>query len=448
LFGFSQLGPSTLTAADAIIVSVKDMHETVAGPERAFLIGVRDGRVKELEAESLLRELRCLADTLGVATVGSMTIVLRERNPALLAGSGKTDEIIAAAKLAGADSIIFDRPLSPIQQRNWEILSDLTVYDRSELIIKIFASRAHTREASLQVELARLQYALPRLSHSYEDLHRQKGGRYGTKGSGEQKLELDRREISRRIADIKEDLKHVRQNRLTQRKQRDRMELPRAAIIGYTNAGKSSLLNALASTTVLAEDKLFATLDPTTRRLNTANGPVLITDTVGFIRNLPHGLIEAFKATLEEASEADLLVHVLDAADPECETQFSTTRTVLSEIGAGSARSLVVYNKIDLLPDREVLRFMGRVHDDPLFISARTGEGLQALRDAIGKALAGDLIELDLLVPPEDYAAVAMVYREAVVLSEDHVATGTRLHCRVPERLVARLKPYSLSSLT
>jgi GTPase len=402
-----------------------------------------------LKAESLLRELTGLADTLGVETVGSAMVVLRERNPAFLTGTGKADELVAAAKALEADSIIFDRALSPTQQRNWEELSGLSVYDRAELIIKIFASRAHTREASLQVELARLQYALPRLSHSYEDLHRQKGGRYGTKGSGEQKLELDRREISRRIADIKEELKSVRKNRETQRKKRERLELPRAAIVGYTNAGKSSILNALARADVLAEDKLFATLDPTTRRHgSTPSGPVLLTDTVGFVRNLPHGLVEAFKATLEETADADLLVHVLDASDPECDQQHETTRAVLAEIGVGEAKALVVYNKIDRLQDRTVLEFMARRHPGAVFISARTGEGMVELKDAIGAALATDATEMQLLIPPAEYAVVAMLYREASILSEEHLEEGTLLRCMVPVRLVPRMEAYSFSSLT
>jgi GTPase len=427
---------------------VKELHDTVARPEQAFLVGLRDGDVRIQEAESLLRELAGLARTLEISTVGSAMVVLRERNAAYLTGTGKADELVAAARAAEADSIIFDRNLSPVQQRNWETLSGLSVYDRAELIIKIFASRAHTREASLQVELARLQYALPRLTHSYEDLHRQKGGRYGTKGSGEQKLELDRREISRRIADIKEELKTVRKNRETQRKKRERLELPRAAIVGYTNAGKSSILNALAKAEVLAEDKLFATLDPTTRRLSTPSGPVLLTDTVGFVRNLPHGLVEAFKATLEEAADADLLVHVLDASDPECDIQHQTTREVLAEIGASEAKSVVVYNKIDRLPDSTTKDFLGRNHQDAVFVSARTGEGLEALKQAIGLALASDAAEMELLVPPAEYALVALLYREASIVSEEHLDTGTLLRCMVPRRLVSRLEAYSYSSLT
>ncbi len=419
---------------------MSELHDTAARPERAFLVGVRDVEVRAPEAESLLRELSGLASSLGIETVGSAMVGLRARVASTMLGSGKVEEIIAAAKAEGADSIIFDKALSPVQQRNWEQLSGLDVYDRAELIIDIFASRAKTREASLQVELARLRYSLPRLAHSYGDLHRQRGGRYGTKGAGEQKIELDRRQIAKRIADIEEELVVVRRSRATQRKRRERLGLKRAAIVGYTNAGKSSLLNAIASTAdVVAEDKLFATLDPTTRRLDTSSGSVLVTDTVGFVRNLPHGLVEAFKATLEEAADADLLVHVVDASDPEAAAQFATTMQVLAEIGA-SAETLLVLNKIDRLADRSVpsLPFEGV----SVLTSAVTGEGLPALVASIEKALTADALELTLRVPPEDYAVVPLLYREATVLSEDHDSEATIVRCRVPERLGSRVEKY------
>ncbi|TFG84100.1 MAG: GTPase HflX [Spirochaetales bacterium] len=421
---------------------MKELHETAVRRERAFLVGVRDEEIRAVEADSLLHELAGLADTLGLEVVGTISATLRIRTASLLLGTGKADEIMAAAKAEDADSIIFDRTLSPIQQRNWEKLSQLSVYDRSELIIKIFAGRAHTREASLQVELARLKYSLPRLSHSYDDLHRQRGGRYGTKGSGEQKIELDRRGISVRIAEIEDELESVRKARAVQRKRRERVPLPRAAIVGYTNAGKSSILNAVAKADVLAEDKLFATLDPTTRRLSVKSGAVLVTDTVGFVRNLPHGLVEAFKATLEEASDADLLVHVLDAADPESERHFETTRKVLTEIGADTSRSLVVYNKIDKLEDRSVMEFLARRHPGAIFVSAKSGEGLTELKEAIAAALTADSVDLTLRVPLAEYAVVSLLYREAKILSEDHEDDMVIINCRVPPRLLAKVEPY------
>jgi len=423
---------------------VNDTYETAARPERAFLVGVRDADTRQPEAESLLKELAGLASSLGIETVGSLLAQLRERSAATLLGSGKVEEIIAAAKAEGADSILFDRTLSPVQQRNWEERSGLSVYDRSELIIDIFASRARTREARLQVELARLRYSLPRLAHSYGDLHRQRGGRYGTKGAGEQKIELDRRQISKKIADIEDELELVRRSRATQRKRRERLALKRAAIVGYTNAGKSSILNAIAPTAaVLAEDKLFATLDPTTRRLDTGSGSILVTDTVGFVRNLPHGLVEAFKATLEEAADADLLVHVVDASDPEAETQYRTTLEVLAEVGADASRSILVYNKIDRIPDRDAWP----VAPDAVFVSAATGEGLPGLIAAIEAELTADEPELVLRIPPERYDLVALLYREASVLSEDHDGEASVLRCRVPERLLSRVEPFESRGL-
>ena len=424
---------------------MNELYDTAARPERAYLVGIRDDEVRVTEAESLLKELSSLASTLGIATAGSVMVQLRTRSPATLLGSGKVEEIIAAAKAEGADSIIFDRTLSPVHQRNWETLSGLTVYDRSELIIDIFASRARSREATLQVELARLKYSLPRLAHSYGDLNRQRGGRFGTKGSGEQKIELDRRQISRKIDDIEDELEVVRRSRATQRKRRERLSLRRAAIVGYTNAGKSSILNAIATNAdVLAADKLFATLDPTTRRLDTGSGSVLVTDTVGFVRNLPHGLVEAFKATLEEAADADLLVHIIDASDPEFQIQYETTCKVLAEIGADTAKSLIVFNKIDRLEDRTPLEFMAIRHPGAIFVSATTGEGLPALTAAIETTLTADAAEMTLRVLPADYAIVPLLYREATVLSEGHDGEATIVKCRVPERLLSRVAPYRI----
>lgn len=430
-----------------------ELHDTALRPERCFLVGVQSGAhvsgrgsteseaMDAAEAEQLLRELGGLAGSLGLERVGSLMVKLRERTPNLLVGSGKADEIVAAAKGAEADSIIFDYALSPIHQRNWEKLSGLKVYDRAELIIKIFSSRAMTSEARLQVELARLQYSLPRLAHSYEDLSRQRGGRYGTKGSGEQKIELDRRSIEKRIHEIKEELKVVRTSRDVQRRRRERQTVPRAAIVGYTNAGKSSLLNALSSASVLAEDKLFATLDPTTRRIALpAGSTVLLTDTVGFVRNLPHGLVEAFKATLEEAAVADLLIHVADASDPEVETHMHTTERVLAEIGAGELPRILVLNKIDLSPEggRDWLHS----HPGGLRLSARTGEGLGDLVARIGEVVAQGMDELDLRIPHADYAVVALLRREAHIVTESHDDEAAILRCRVPERLRSRIERY------
>ncbi len=421
---------------------MNELYDNSPKAERALLVGVESDQLGSREAASLLRELSGLASSLGVEPVTTMMVKLRERTANLLLGSGKADEIVAAAKADNVDSIIFDHPLSPIQQRNWEKLSGLKVYDRAELIIKIFSARALTREAGLQVELARLEYALPRLAHSYEDLSRQRGGRYGTKGSGEQKIELDRRSIERRIHELKEELKDVRKSRDVQRKRRQRLLLPRAAIVGYTNAGKSSLLNAMTRAEVVAEDKLFATLDPTTRRLSLGSGAsLLLTDTVGFVRNLPHGLVEAFKATLEEASSADLLIQVVDGADPERERQMTTTRQVLSEIGAGSLSHILVFNKADLA-DPETLAEWRRTHPEGIPVSAKTGQGLEALAARIEEELSSDMQELSLLIPHARYALIPLIHREGVVLEEKGGEEGTLVRCKMPSRLLARFAEF------
>ncbi|PKL06580.1 MAG: GTPase HflX [Spirochaetae bacterium HGW-Spirochaetae-9] len=410
--------------------------------ERALLIGIELDSVKKDEALSLLRELGGLAKSLGLEVAESVSVKLREKTASLLVGTGKADEIVAIAKAENVDSIVFDHALSPSQQRNWETLSGKKVYDRSELIIKIFSSRALTKEASLQVELARLEFSLPRLAHSYEDLSRQRGGRYGTKGSGEQKIELDRRSIEHRIHEIKEEMKDVRKSRDVQRRRRERVELPRAAIVGYTNAGKSSLLNALTAANVLAEDKLFATLDPTTRKLNLrSGGNLLMTDTVGFVRNLPHNLIDAFKATLEEASASDLLIHVADASDPEVEIHMATTEKVLSEIGAGELPRILVLNKIDIA-DEAVLDQWFRIHPDSLAVSAKTGKGLDSLALLIEKTLTSDMEEVVLAIPHSEYSLIPLIHREGVVIEERSEDERSIVRCRIPRRLEGKVGKY------
>jgi GTP-binding protein HflX len=419
-----------------------ELRDMAIRVERAFLVGVDEGKADKVESESLLAELGGLARSLGLETVGSMQVHVREKNPALFIGSGKADEIVAAAKAAEAASIIFDHLLTPTQQRNWEKLSGLKAYDRAELIIKIFNTRALTKEASLQVELAQLQYALPRLAHSYDTLSRQRGGRYGTKGSGEQKIELDRSEIKKRIHEIDEELKDVRKSREVQRKRRERLAVPRAAIVGYTNSGKSSLLNALTRASVLVEDKLFATLDPTTRRIGLLKGgSLLLTDTVGFVRNLPHGLVEAFKATLEEAAAADLLVEVVDASDPEIEAHMKTTNEVLAEIGAGELPRILVLNKIDLV-EPPFVAGLKTLHPEAIVASVKTGQGIPEILAAIEKGLGELAGEMRLYIPDADYSLVALLRREAQILEEGRDDEGTSLRCRVPDRIVSKFEKY------
>lgn len=358
---------------------------------RAFLVGL-----PLAENPGGLAELQGLVWTLGMEEAGQTLLSRIDIQPAYGMGSGKAKEICHAAKEAGADCIIMDWELDPTKQRNWEKLADIPVFDRQEVIIRIFASRARTREAVLQVELARLEYSLPRLAHMYGDLARQRGGNYGAKGSGEKQLELDRRSTRLKIQQLKAELKKVRQNRATQRKRRQKVPLPTIALCGYTNAGKSSLMNALTGSDTLVENKLFATLDPLTRRIKIAGSEILLTDTVGFISNLPHQLIDAFKSTLEEAELADALLIVIDASDPNAPEQAKTVKKVLEEIGANEKESLVVLNKIDAVEaaalqsaagmpglESRALEALRSDFPDAIETSAVTKKGLDLLKEKI-----------------------------------------------------------------
>ena len=319
-------------------------------PKKAFLVGIRDEKTSLKKAQSLLRELEGLANTLELDIVAGEIVNLRERHPRYGMGTGKAEEISEKAKALNAECIIFDRDLGPSQQRNWEQLTGISAIDRQELIIQIFAARASTREASLQVNLAELNYSLPRLQHKYINLARQRGGRYGTRGEGETRLETDRRRVEQRINRLEKELEKVGQQRQLKRRQRERQAMPLCSLVGYTNAGKSSVLNALTGAGVLAEDKLFATLDPVSRRLHLPGGTwVLLVDTVGLIRRLPHNLINAFRSTLEEVKFADILINVLDASDEDVKEHYETTLSILRDLGADNIPMITLLNKIDKL---------------------------------------------------------------------------------------------------
>jgi GTP-binding protein HflX len=367
----------------------QQLHETREKQKRALLISLGDDETGEIQG---------LVKTLELEIAGQEAVKVRERSPKFGMGSGKAGEIAEKAKELEADCLVFDWDASPSQQRNWEDLAGIPVIDRQELIINIFAMRAVTREAVLQVRLAELHYRLPRLTHKYIDLSRQRGGRYGTRGAGETKLETDRREIQKRIHKLEKEIEDVAKQRGVQRRQRERQGTPVCAIVGYTNAGKSSLFNALSGSAVLVEDKLFATLDATTRRFEPVQGmETLLTDTVGFIRRLPHSLIKAFRSTLEEAAHANLLIHVLDVSDPNIESCFGTTVSVLQELGAGEIPVITVLNKTDLLadaahPDAAHLDALLLRFPQSLGLSAKTGRGMDELKLRIAEKLRGSVM--------------------------------------------------------
>lgn len=407
-------------------------------PILALLVGKTDE--KSLSDADCVRELASLAETAGLTVAGSVVLRRFEPAPKFGMGTGKAAEIAALAKELEVEQIVFDFEISPTQQRNWDELSGITCLDRQELIIRIFAARARTREAVLQVELARLEYSLPRLAHTYAALSRQRGGRYGTKGSGETQLELDRRTVLDRISLIKKDLVVVRRDRATQRKRRERVPVPSCAIVGYTNVGKSSLLNALTGAGVLSEDKLFATLDPTTRRFNLPTGrPILLTDTVGFIRNLPHGLIDAFHATLEEAAFADAILLVLDASDPELAMQLETTREVLGEVGAGDRPVMLVLNKIDMVDAVARAGLVSR-YPEAVSVSAHTKEGFEEFVKRIDILLSGD--ERRYLLPPSRSDLVAFAHREGSVIEVRYLDDAIELRARTSGKLAVALEEY------
>ena len=403
-----------------------------------LLVSRTENRV--LSDREVVAEISGLVTTAGMQPVDIVVLRRFDPSPKFGMGTGKAEEIMHVAESCGAEAIVFEFEITPTQQRNWETLTGLTCFDRQEVIIRIFADRAMTREAVLQIELARLKYSLPRLAHTYSALSRQRGGRYGTRGGGETQLELDRRSILKKITRIQGELKEVRKDRSTQRKQRERVSVPSCAIVGYTNAGKSTLLNAVTGAEVLAEDKLFATLDPTTRRYDLPSGrKVLLTDTVGFVHDLPHTLIDAFRSTLEEASFATGVLIILDASDSNIQLQYDTSLAVLEEIGARSQPELIVLNKADLLDEhtraRLPVEFPGSV-----LISARTGEGFDAFAQLLEALVSGS--EQDYLLPLDRGDLVARLHREGTVSKVDYRDDGILIRAGTDGRIAALLREY------
>lgn len=398
---------------------------------RALLVG---------EPGNNLQELKGLVLTLGMDIVQRLTLSRLEVHPAYGMGKGKAQEINELAHSVEADCIIFDFNIEPTKQRNWEELTGLSCFDRQEVIIRIFAQRAQTKEAALQVELARLMYSLPRLAHMNKTFSRQRGGAFGAKGAGETQLELDQRKVRERIAAVKKELAEIELNRKTQRKQRDK--LPSVALVGYTNAGKSSLLNALTGSETFVENKLFATLDPLTKKLplNESAG-ALITDTVGFVSNLPHHLIDTFKSTLEEAVTADLLLLVLDSSDVEAEFQYKTVCDVLEEIGATKNPRLILLNKIDKNDDStQTLSALRLKFPEAICISAKEEIGFVELKDKIYELLYGELANY--VIPTSQSVLINEVRKAGCIQSEEWLDDGVHISARMTGRLLALCSPY------
>jgi len=426
--------------------------------EQAFVVGVElknpKQRSSKFHVEDSLQELATLAGTAGLNVEGGTYQRLETFNPETLIGSGKVEELQAYRDELDIDVFLFDDELSPRQQRELEKKLKVKVLDRTALILDIFANHARTREGQLQVELAQYEYRLPRLTRMWTHLARQAGGRaggagggVGLRGPGETQLEVDRREIGHKIAHLKRALEKVRAHRARHRKQRKLRGIPVVAIVGYTNAGKSTLLNAVSDAEVLAANQLFATLDPTTRRITLPSGSqILLSDTVGFIQKLPTGLVAAFRATLEEILEANLILHVVDITHPNAAEQAAIVDETLAELGATDIPQLVALNKVDRLENPEQVTESLAQYPNSLAISAITGYGVPALLNRIEGILQNERRRHQLLIPYQRGDLVAMLYEQAIVEKEEHLANGTLLEVYIPRHLLEQVAPYQLET--
>jgi GTP-binding protein HflX len=410
--------------------------------QRAFLVGVELPGMTTIDAERSLDELALLTDTAGSDPIDRELVRRHAIEPATYIGSGKAEELATLTRALDIDVVIFDNQLTPAQQSNLQKLFGCDVVDREGLILDIFAQHAHTKVGALQVELAMNRYNLPRLRGKGTSLSQQGAGVLA-RGPGETKLETDRRRILARNSKLERELEEAVRHRETQGKSRRRSEIPQVAIVGYTNAGKSTLLNALTDADVLVEDRLFATLDPTVRRLELPNQrPFLLADTVGFVRRLPHHLVEAFRSTLAEVAEADLLLHVVDGSDPDPAGQIAAVREVLLEIGAAELPELIVFNKADLMGEQARVR-LANLYPDARFISALEGQGLDPLVERIGELLERATVTLTLEIPYARGDVVAAAHRFGEVIEEKHDDNGMILEVRVPEASRSRFAQFS-----
>ncbi|QMU97963.1 GTPase HflX [Microbacterium esteraromaticum] len=418
--------------------------------ENVVLVGVYPQGAQE-DAENSLRELAALAETAGAVVLDGLLQRRPHPDPATYLGRGKAQELKEIVAAVGADTVIADTELASSQRRALEDVVKVKVIDRTTVILDIFSQHAKSREGKAQVELAQLEYLLPRLRGWGESMSRQAGGQVGaggagmgSRGPGETKIELDRRRIRTRMAQLRKQIRDFAPARDAKRAERKRNTIPSVAIAGYTNAGKSSLLNALTSAGVLVENALFATLDATVRRAESADGRVYtLADTVGFVRNLPHQLVEAFRSTLEEVGQADLLVHVVDGSHPDPSAQLQTVRDVIGDVGGRDIPEIVVFNKADLIDDDERLVLRG-LAPDAHFVSSRTGEGIPELRAEIERRLPMPAVEVRALVPYDRGDLISAVHESGVLISAEHEENGTAVHAHVSERLAAELAPFAV----
>jgi GTP-binding protein HflX len=410
--------------------------------ERVFLVGVELKTRDRAELRESLDELAELAQTAGAEVVSDGIQKMESLNAATFIGKGKAEEFSKFCEANDVDTVIFDDELSPAQSRNLEKIFECKILDRTALILDIFAQRARTREGKMQIELAQLQHLLPRLTKFWGHLSRQAGGIGMRGGEGESQLEADRRKVGERIDKIESELDKVRRQRATQRAGRQRSNWPLASIVGYTNAGKSTLLNALTGSDVLAKDILFATLDPTTRRLKLpTNQNVLLTDTVGFIKKLPHGLVEAFKATLEEVVQADLLLHVVDISHPQAEEQIAAVNSVLKEIGAEGKPVLMIFNKMDKL-NGSALNGLREKFPHEVEISAATGEGVSNLLAELGTQLRPTREFLELKIPHEQSAVIARLHKVGQIIERRYNGKTAKFKARIPPQHHGEFAPF------
>ncbi|MEZ4712363.1 MAG: GTPase HflX [Caldilineaceae bacterium] len=445
-------------AQDVVVRDEQGLVATTPPAETCVLVGVElNSHPGLLTLDDSLSELALLADTAGLNVVGQLTQKLDTPNPATLLGTGKVEELSMLVHELGANVVIFDDELSPRQQRELErsLGDDTKVIDRTALILDIFARRAKTREGAVQVELAQYEYRLPRLTRAWTHLARQAGGRaggasggVGVRGPGETQLEVDRREINRRIAFLKRQMEQISAQRDQYRRRRSESPTSVVALVGYTNAGKSTMLNALSKAGVLAEDQLFATLDPTTRRVELPSGQtIMLSDTVGFIQKLPTTLVAAFRATLEEVNNADILVHMVDASHPNMDEQIAAVEEVLEELGAGQKTVITALNKVDRIDQgdaEQAQRLAAAAAEYPNAIpcSALTGAGLHDLLTKIDDILRQRMMQVEVLIPYEKGKLVANFHQYGLVDREEHTETGTHLVGRLPIEIAGQLKEY------